>query len=151
MIIVDEVFDKMLESIKKALPSFHSHRRIARKYARRFQYGFSDSDREFVIKEILHQQNRSIIKAISEKKNIAIPFLGTFQYRESLELSREIKNEVKAEYGLQPNFRLSDLSEEDYMKITEEIRERKKQVLVPLYFKQINIKGSTVNYNFLKK
>lgn len=145
MKLVDEVFDKMIDSIKTNLPSFHSHKRKARIYAGRFRNGFSDSDREFILKEILHQQNRSIIKAIAEKKNIAIPHIGTFQYRNSLEIIREIKNDVKEQLNIQD---LRKVDEETYNKANDMIQERKKSILIPLYFKQLNIKGSTINYDF---
>jgi hypothetical protein len=98
------------------------------------------------VKEILHQQNRSLVKAIGNKKNIAIPFIGSYQYRESLEIIREIKHEVKAEMGI------DDLRKVDpilYRIANEKIEFKKKAILLPLYFKQLNIKGSTVNHNFL--
>lgn len=148
MKVIDEVFDKMIDSLKKNLSSFHSHRRRARIYAKRFLNGFSDNDREFIVKEILHQQNRSLIKAIGNKKNIAIPFIGSYQYRESLEIIRKIKNEVKEEMGI------DDLRKVDpviYKIANEKIEFKKKAILLPLYFKQLNIKGNTVINNFLNK
>jgi CHAT domain-containing protein len=148
MKIIDEVFNNMVESIKKTLPSFHSHKRKARIYAKRFLNGFSDNDREFIIKEILHQQNRSIIKAIGNKRNIAIPIIGTFQYRESLEIIRQIKNDVKRENNVED---LRKVDQETYDKLSAEIESRKKAIILPLYFKQIDNRDSTINYNFLKK
>lgn len=144
----DAILEKMIKSIKTSLPSFHSHRKKARRYAKAFLLAYDDKDKEFIIKEILHQQNRSIIKAIEEKKNIAIPFLGSFQYRESLELIREIKNEVKKEMQIDD---LRKVDEFTFLKANEEIERRKKGVLIPLYFKQLDIKGSTVNHNFRNK
>ena len=148
MKVNDEVFEKMLGNIKSSLPSFHSHKRSARIYARRFLNGFSDNDREFIVKEILHQQNRSLVKAIVDKKNIAIPCIGSFQYRESLELIREIKKQVKKEFDVDD---LRTVDEETYNIISEEIEVRKREVILPLYFKQLGGKGSTVNNDFLKK
>lgn len=146
MKVLDEVFDKMIDSLKKNLPFFHSRIRPARIYAKRFLNGFSENDREFILKEILHQQNRSIIKAIENKKNIAIPNIGSFQYRESLEIAREIKNEVKTEMGIDD---LRKVDQRTYDEAIERIDAKKKAILVPLYFRQLNIKGSTVNPNFL--
>lgn len=148
MKINDDVFEKIVESVKKALPSFHSHKRAARKYVRAFLNGFSDNDREFVLKEILHQQNRSLIKAIANKKNIAIPAIGSFQYRESLEMVREIRHEVKKEFGV------DDMRKVDhhlFVQIHDEIEARKRKVILPLYFRQLGGKGSSVNPDFLKK
>lgn len=148
MKVNDEVFEKIVESVKKALPSFHSHKRKSRRYAKCFTLAYTDKDKEFILKEILHQQNRSIIKAIGEKKNIAIPSIGSFQYRESLELIREIKKDVKREFGVED---IRKVDEETYDKINEKIQERKRQIILPLYFKQHGGKGSSVNNNFLKK
>lgn len=144
MKVNEDILAKMIESINKALPSFHSHKRRARQYAKIFMLSYTPAEKEFIIKEILHNQNKSITKAILERKNIAIPNIGTFQYRESLEIIREIKNEVKAKYGVKD---LRHIDEELYNKINEEIEARKKEILVPLYFKQL---GSTdnINYNF---
>ena len=146
---IDEVIlEKMVKRVKTSLLSFHSHRKKARKYVRWFINGMTDTDREFIIKEILHQQNRSIENAIELKKNIAIPMLGSFQYRESLEISKEISKEVKAEMGVTD---LRKVDEETFIKVNDEVNKRKKSILLPLYFKQLNIKGSTVDHQFLKK
>ncbi|MCK9429934.1 MAG: hypothetical protein M0R17_08010 [Candidatus Omnitrophica bacterium] len=144
----DDVFKNMVEAVKKSLPSFHSHKRKARIYAKRFLNGFNDNDKEFIIREIQHQQNKSIVKAIANKKNIAIPMIGSFQYRESLEMIRAIKNEVKEEFGVED---LRKVDEETYDKVNDEIQKRKKAIILPLYYKQYGGKGSSVNHNFLKK
>lgn len=146
MKVDDDVFDKMIKSLKKALSSFTSRKRKARKYVRYFMIGMSDADREFIVKEILHQQNRSLVNAIANKKNIALPGIGSFQYRESLEIIRNIKNEVKAEHGIKD---LRKVDEETFDKIHEEIEVKKKAIILPLYFKQLGGKGSQVNHNFL--
>ena len=148
MKINNDVFEKIIDSLKKNLLSFHSHKRKARIYAKRFLNGFSDNDRDFIVKEILHQQNRSLIKAIGNKKNIAIPSIGSFQYRESLEIIREIKREVKREFNVDD---IRKVDEEMFNKINLAIEARKKEVILPLYFKQLGGKGSSVNPNFLKK
>jgi len=148
MKIDESILDKMVKRIKNFLPSFHSHRKKARKYVRWYINGMSEVDKEFVIKEILHQQNRSIIKAIENKKNIAIPMIGSFQYRESLEICRAIKNEVKQEMGIED---LRKVDEETFVQANNKIEERKKAVLIPLYFQQLNIKGNSVDHNFLLK
>ena len=62
MKVDNDVFDEMMEALKRELPNFHSSKRKARIYAKRFLNGFSDGDREFILKEILHSQNKSIIK-----------------------------------------------------------------------------------------
>jgi len=144
----DEVFEKIVESVKRALPFFHSHKRKARIYAKRFLNGFSDNDREFILKEILHQQNRSIIKAIGNKKNIAIPNIGSFQYRESLEIIRQIKDDVKKEMDIDD---LRKVDQTIYNIANDKIQARKKEILLPLYFKQHGVKGSSINPDFLKK
>lgn len=148
MKVNDEVFEEMVKSIKKSLPSFHSHYRSVRKYIRRFLNVYSDNDREFIIKEILHNQNKSIIKAIQERKNIAIPFIGTFQYRETLEAIKEITKEVKEKYGIIDLRKCDPVLAEIAI---NEINEKKKEVIIPLYFSQIGGKGSTVKTDFLKK
>ena len=56
----EDVFAKMIESINKALPSFHSHKNRARRYVKRFMLAFTSAEKEFIIKEILHNQNKSI-------------------------------------------------------------------------------------------
>jgi len=38
-----------------------------------------------------------------------------------------------------------------FVKIHDRIEERKKEVILPLYFKQLGGKGSSVNTDFLKK
>lgn len=148
MKIDSDISTNIVESVKKTLQSFHSHRRKARIYAKRFLNGFSDNDRDFILNEILYNQNKSIIEAISNRKNIAIPTLGSFQYRESLEIIREIKNEIKKKYGVL-DIRKADQSIIDA--IIKEIEEKKKEIIIPLYFKQLGGKGSTVNSNFKKK
>lgn len=148
MNVNDEVLGKIVDSLKKNLLSFHSHKRPARIYAKRFLNGFSDTDREFIIKEILYNQNLSIINAIKNKKNISVPNLGSFQYRESLEMITEIKDEVKKEMNID-NLKTCDPIIAD--KAIQEIEIRKKLKIIPLYFKQIGGKGSSVNHNFLKK
>jgi hypothetical protein len=150
MKVNDDVFPDIMKAVKSKIPSFHSHVRAARKYAKRFQLAFTDPEKEFVIKEILNQQNKSIIKAIAEKKNIAIPNLGSFQYRETLELIKQIKNEVKQEQGITD---LRKLKQEDPVKADKAIQEmnlRKKLLILPLYFKQLGARDSSINYNFLK-
>lgn len=142
------VFKNMVESIKKALPFFHSHKRKARQYAKKFMIAYTEAEQEFILKEILHSQNKSIIQAIENKQNIAIPALGSFQYRESMEISKQIKDQVKAEYNVSTIHHADPIVADV---IRKEIETRKKAVLLPLHFKQINIKGSTVNYNFLNK
>lgn len=144
----DIVIDKMVKAVIEFLPSFHSHKRKARIYARRFLNGFTDDDRLFIIKEIQYQQNKSIINAIENRKNIAIPMLGSFQYRESLEIITEIKNDVKKEFGIDS---IKGLDETMYDIVNNEIQKRKKDIILPLYFKQYGGKGSSVNPNFLKK
>lgn len=140
----DDILAKMLESIKQALPSFHSRVRASRRYAKRFQLSFIDPEKEFIIKEILNSQNKSIAKAMLLRKNISIPNLGSFQYRESLEIIREIKNEVKAKYGV---IDIRKVDEELYDIINKEIEEKKKEIILPLYFEQLGGKDR-INYNF---
>lgn len=146
MKVDDEVFDKIVDSVKTGLQSFHSHKHKARLYAKRFLNGFSDSDRDFILKEILYQQNKSIVKAVGNKQNISIPSLGSFQYRETLEVIRDIKNEVKKEFNV-TDIRKCDPDKAEA--IIEEINIRKKHIILPLYFKQLGGKGSSVNHNFL--
>lgn len=146
---IDEIiFEKMIKRIKNSLLSFHSHRKKARKYVRWYLNGMLETDREFIVKEILHQQNRSIVKTIENKKNLSIPSIGSFQYRESLEIIRQIKNDVKKEMGIE-DFRKVD--ENTYQAAQSKIEAIKKSILIPLYFKQLNIKGNTVDNQFLKK
>lgn len=144
MKIDETILGKMLESIKKALPSFHSRIRASRKYAKRFELAFTSTEQEFVIKEMLHSQNKSIANAILRRKNIAIPNIGSFQYRETLEIAREIREQVKAKYGVTD---LRKVDEETFMMINEEIQARNREILLPLYFQQL---GSVdrINYDF---
>lgn len=148
MITNDDVFPEIMKTVDKGLKEFHSHIHRARRYSKRFLLAFTKNDREFVLKEILNSQNKSIIKAIADRKNIAIPNIGSFRYRETLEVIRAIKNEVKNEYHV------NDMRDCDPI-IAEVIREkvevRKRMIVLPLYFKQLGSKGSTVNTNFLKK
>jgi hypothetical protein len=148
MKIDESILEKMVKRVKTTLSSFHSHVKKARKYVRWYINGMTEVDREFIIKEILHQQNRSIIKAIENKKNIGIPSIGSFQYRESLEIIKAIKQEVKAEMGIED---IRKVDEETYIILNNKMEERKKSVLIPLYFKQLNIKGNSVNHQFLNK
>ena len=142
MKIDETILGKMLESIKKALPSFHSHVRASRKYAKRFELAFTSAEQEFIIKEILHSQNKSIANAILRRKNISIPNIGSFQYRETLEIAREIREQVKAKYGITD---LRKVDEETFMMINEEIQARNREILLPLYFQQL---GSVDNINY---
>lgn len=144
MKINETVLAKMLESINKALPSFHSHWRGSKRYVKRFMLVFTDAEKEFIVKEMLHSQNKSIAKAMLQRKNIAIPNIGSFQYRESLEIIRELKNEIKAKYGVTD---LRKVDEETFMKINDELEARKKEILIPLYYQQI--KKDNINYDFL--
>lgn len=148
MKVNDDVFERIVESVKQALQLFHSHKRRPRVYAKGFLNRYNDVDREFILKEILHNQNKSIAKAISEKKNIAIPSLGSFQYRESLELIKEITTEVKKEYNVT---NIKECDPDKASVVIDEINKRKKLVILPLYFKQLGGKGSTVDHNFLNK
>lgn len=147
MKIVEGILEKMVESAKQTLSSFHSHRRIARQYAKRFTIAFTKQEQEFILEEILYNQNKSIAKAIANKKNIAIPAIGTFQYRESLEIIKGINKEVKEKYNIE---RLDQIDPAIKEVVTAELEERKRAILIPLYFKQINKKNSTVNHDFLK-
>lgn len=148
MKIDETILGKMMTRVKGELSSFHSHRKKARKYVRWYLNGMVESDREFIVKEILHQQNRSIVKSIETKKNLSIPSIGSFQYRESLEIIRQIKNDVKKEMGIED---LRKVDEDTYLAASAKIEEIKKAVLIPLYYKQLNIKGNTVDHQFLKK
>ncbi len=60
----------------------------------------------------------------------------------------EIKNEVKQEMGIED---LRKVDEETFVEANNKIEERKKAVLIPLYFQQLNIKGNSVDHNFLVK
>ena len=146
MKIDETILSKMMESINKALPSFTSFRRKARKYLTLFRLVFTEPEKEFIIKEILHSQNKSIAKAMLQRKNISIPNIGSFQYRESLEIIRELKNEIKAKYGIA---NLREVDEETFNKINAELQARKREIILPLYFKQI--KKENINYDFLKR
>lgn len=147
MKVNEDIFDKIVARVKSSLQSFHSRKRKARIYAVKYTKIFNDADREFILKEILHSQNKSIISAIANKKNIAIPSLGTFQYRETLEATRQIKNEVKQAHQITD---MKHLDPAIFDAIIREIDEKKKEVLLPLYFKGVGGKGSTVNHNFKK-
>jgi len=139
-----DILAKMLESIKKGLTSFHHHLRAPRRYVKRYLLSFTNAEQEFIVKEILHNQNKSIAKAILLRKNIAIPNLGSFQYRESLEIIREIKNEVKAKYGVTD---IRKVDEELYEIINKEIEDRKREIILPLYFRQLGSRDN-INYDF---
>lgn len=147
MKVNEDIFDKIVQSVRTRLKSFTSRKRKARIYAIKFANIYSDADRDFIIKEILHSQNKSIASAIANKKNIAIPSLGTFQYRETLEAIKSIKDEVKREHNI------SDLRKLDpnvFDAIRAEIEAKKKDIVIDLYYKGCGGKGSTVNHNFKK-
>lgn len=144
MRVNEDILDKMIESINKALPSFHSRIRTARRYIKRFMLSFTNPEKEFIVKEILHSQNKTIARAILLRKNISIPNIGSFQYRESLEIIREIKNEVKAKYGVTD---IRKVDEELFEIINQEIEAKKREIILPLYFKQLGGKDN-INYNF---
>jgi len=148
MKIDDTIFDKIVDAVNSALQFFHSHKSPARRYVRRYRTRYNDADREFILKEILHSQNRSVANAIGNKKNIAIPVIGSFQYRETLEATKEIKREVKEKYHI------TNMKEVDpviFDAILKEIDTKKRDIILPLYFKGVGGKGSTVNPNFRNK
>lgn len=148
MKIDDTIFDKIVDAVSSALQSFHSHKSPARRYVKRYRMRYTDADREFILKEILHSQNRSIVAAIGNKKNISIPAIGSFQYRETLEATKAIKKEVKEKYHV------TDLNSVDpviFDAIIKEIDAKKRDIILPLYFKGVGGKGSTVNHNFRNK
>jgi len=141
----EDILTNIISGVRTRLQSFTSRKRKARIYAVKFTTIFNDAEREFVIKEILHSQNKSIANAIASKKNIAIPSLGTFQYRETLEAIKQIKNEVKQEHNISD---LRKVNPAIFEAIHREIEARKKEVVIDLYYKGSGGKGSTVNHNF---
>lgn len=142
----EDILERIVSSVKARLQSFQSRKRKARIHAVKFTTIYNDREREFIIKEVLHSQNKSIIYAIGNNKNIAIPSLGTFQYRETREAIQEIKREVKAKYGV--TCRISECDPELAAKIREEIEAKKREVVIDLYYKSVGPRNSHVNHNF---
>lgn len=142
----DEVFPLIIDSVTKMLSTFTSRLYKARAAARRWKK-YDENDKEFILKEILNSQNRSILNAMENKKNIALPSLGHFQYCESAEISREIRNEVKAKYNISEETPLTKVDPYIAELIRHEVKIKRREVLIPLYFKNLKC-NSTINYNF---
>ena len=146
MKIEEDILEKIVAGVRARLQSFHSRKRQARIHAVKFMKFFTDVEREFLIKEVLHSQNKTIIKAIADRKNIAVPSLGTFQYREIYEAIRDITAEVKAKYNVSGPMNKIDPTLAEI--IHNEIEEKKKEIVIDLYYKGVGGRGSTVNHNF---
>jgi nucleoid DNA-binding protein len=149
MKINDELFPKIMESVKETLlSSSSSTNRKKNTNIVKFLHVLSTAEQEFIVKEILHSQNKSIIQAMENKRNITLPKLGCFKYRKTSEVNRELFAKVKAKYHID---QLKDADPVIAELALDELHKLQREILIPIAIAEVNNREGKINYNFLNK
>lgn len=146
----DAIFDEIVEHLEGALHSFAAKpakTRIYRKIRRQANM-FNlkkQSDKEFIYKEILASQNRSIVNAIKEQQSIRIPRIGMFKFRQYAVVANEIKQEIYKKHGIKSLF---DLGKSERLAVSQEIKEASSEIVKQMYIESIRPNTAKVLSSF---
>jgi hypothetical protein len=91
--------NKITYSVKSALDSDVQSTGTYNHVDFEFWKSLSEEDRDFLLDAVEDSRNISIIRAFSDKKDISIPFLGTFKIKPGRVIGIRVKEELLAKAG----------------------------------------------------
>jgi len=146
----DEIFEEIVEHLDDALQHFAAKpakTRIYRKVRRQANmFNLKKvSDKEFIYREILASQNRSIVNAIKDKQSIRIPRIGMFKFRQYAVVASEIKQEIYKKHGITTIF---DLPKSERLAVVKEVKEASSEIVKQLYIESLNPNKSIILNSF---